>query len=57
MQAQKSAPPDMVCKDKFLVQSTVVPEGTTDEDINASMVSSSSVVYKIIGPQSPDSQY
>ncbi|XP_058222561.1 vesicle-associated protein 1-2-like isoform X2 [Rhododendron vialii] len=39
MQAQKSAPPDMVCKDKFLVQSTVVPEGTTDEDINASMVS------------------
>ncbi|KAI8547812.1 hypothetical protein RHMOL_Rhmol07G0224800 [Rhododendron molle] len=37
MQAQKSAPPDMVCKDKFLVQSTVVPEGTTDEDINASM--------------------
>jgi len=37
MQAQKLAPPDMVCKDKFLVQSTVVPEGTTDEDINASM--------------------
>ncbi|KAE9445578.1 hypothetical protein C3L33_22520, partial [Rhododendron williamsianum] len=37
MQAQKSAPPDMVCKDKFLVQSTVVPEGTTDEDINTSM--------------------
>ncbi|KAF7138437.1 hypothetical protein RHSIM_Rhsim07G0176500 [Rhododendron simsii] len=36
MQAQKSAPLDMVCKDKFLVQSTVVPEGTTDEDINAS---------------------
>lgn len=39
MQAQKLAPPDMVCKDKFLVQSAVVPEGTTDEDINASMVS------------------
>lgn len=37
MQAQKLAPPDMVCKDKFLVQSTVVPEGTTDEDFNANM--------------------
>ncbi|KAL6989578.1 hypothetical protein U1Q18_015331 [Sarracenia purpurea var. burkii] len=37
MQAQKVAPPDMICKDKFLVQSTVVPAGTTDEDINPSM--------------------
>ena len=41
MQAQKVAPPDMICKDKFLVQCTVVPAGTTDEDINSSMVSSS----------------
>lgn len=56
MQAQKLAPPDMVCKDKFLVQSTVVPEGTTDEDINASMVSTPLVRYEIIGPQSVDSQ-
>ncbi|KAJ0013855.1 hypothetical protein Pint_20635 [Pistacia integerrima] len=37
MQAQGVAPPDMVCKDKFLIQSTVVPVGTTDEDITASM--------------------
>lgn len=37
MQAQAVAPPDMVCKDKFLIQSTVVPVGTTDEDITASM--------------------
>lgn len=42
MQAQAVAPPDMVCKDKFLIQSTVVPVGTTDEDITASMVSSCS---------------
>lgn len=33
MQAQKSAPSDMQCKDKFLVQSTVAPFGTTEEDI------------------------
>ncbi|PSS24888.1 Vesicle-associated protein 2-2, N-terminally processed like [Actinidia chinensis var. chinensis] len=37
MQAQKLAPPDMICKDKFLVQCTVVRAGTTDEDINSSM--------------------
>ncbi|XP_044498447.1 vesicle-associated protein 2-2-like [Mangifera indica] len=37
MQAQGVAPPNMVCKDKFLIQSTVVPVGTTDEDITASM--------------------
>ena len=41
MQAHKVAPPDMICKDKFLGQCTVVPAGTTDEDINSSMVSSS----------------
>lgn len=38
MQAQRTAPPDLECRDKFLIQSTIVPEGTTDEDINASMV-------------------
>ncbi|GFZ02826.1 vamp/synaptobrevin-associated protein 27-2 [Actinidia rufa] len=37
MQAQKVAPPDMICKDKFLVQCTVVSAGTTDGDINSSM--------------------
>lgn len=37
MQAQRTAPPDMVCKDKFLIQSTVVPVGTIDEDITPSM--------------------
>eukprot|EP00262_Sarcandra_glabra_P009539 TRINITY_DN23959_c0_g1_i1.p1 TRINITY_DN23959_c0_g1~~TRINITY_DN23959_c0_g1_i1.p1 ORF type:complete len:250 (-),score=49.85 TRINITY_DN23959_c0_g1_i1:394-1143(-) len=37
MQAQRVAPPDMQLKDKFLVQSTVVPFGTTMEDITASL--------------------
>ncbi|CAK9143104.1 unnamed protein product [Ilex paraguariensis] len=36
MQAPKSVPPDVLCKDKFLVQSTVVPVGTADEDITSS---------------------
>ncbi|XP_010528827.1 PREDICTED: vesicle-associated protein 2-2-like [Tarenaya hassleriana] len=39
MQAFKEPPLDMVCKDKFLIQSTIVPAGTTDEDITASMFS------------------
>jgi len=39
MQAFKEPPPDMVCKDKFLIQSTAVSAETTDEDITASMVS------------------
>ncbi|XP_008455518.1 vesicle-associated protein 2-2 isoform X2 [Cucumis melo] len=39
MQAQRAAPPDMLCKDKFLIQSTIVPSGITEEDITASMFS------------------
>lgn len=37
MQAQKYAPSEMLCKDKFLIQSTVVPFGTTEEEIVPSM--------------------
>uniref|UniRef100_A0ACD5URX4 Uncharacterized protein n=1 Tax=Avena sativa TaxID=4498 RepID=A0ACD5URX4_AVESA len=37
MQAQKEAPQDMQCKDKFLVQSAVVTEGTTVKDITGEM--------------------
>ncbi|KAL3626151.1 hypothetical protein CASFOL_029700 [Castilleja foliolosa] len=37
MQAQKSAPPEMQCKDKFLIQSTVVPFGTTEDEITPGM--------------------
>uniref|UniRef100_A0A453CFE5 MSP domain-containing protein n=2 Tax=Aegilops tauschii subsp. strangulata TaxID=200361 RepID=A0A453CFE5_AEGTS len=38
MQALKQAPPDMQCKDKFLVQSAVVTEGTAVKDITGEMV-------------------
>lgn len=38
MQAQRAAPPDMQCKDKFLIQSTVIPFGSTEEDITSDMV-------------------
>uniref|UniRef100_A0A1S4ASK7 Vesicle-associated protein 1-1-like n=1 Tax=Nicotiana tabacum TaxID=4097 RepID=A0A1S4ASK7_TOBAC len=37
MQAQKEAPPDMQCKDKFLLQSVVVGPGTTPKDITPEM--------------------
>lgn len=33
MQAQKTAPPDLQIKDKFLVQTTAIPAGITDEGI------------------------
>ncbi|KAJ8619565.1 hypothetical protein MRB53_028094 [Persea americana] len=39
MQAQRGAPPDMQCKDKFLIQSTVVPFGTTAEDLKPNLFS------------------
>ena len=42
MQAQRSAPSDMICKDKFLVQSTIVPAGTNDVDITPGTVSNCS---------------
>ncbi|KAK4260374.1 hypothetical protein QN277_003499 [Acacia crassicarpa] len=37
MQAQKEPPPDMQCKDKFLLQSVKVNDGTTPKDITAEM--------------------
>lgn len=37
MQAQKEAPPDMQCKDKFLIQSVIVPNGATAKDITPEM--------------------
>lgn len=39
MQAPKVAPPDLICRDKFLVQSTAVPEGTKEEDVTSNTVS------------------
>jgi len=38
MQAQKTSPPDMQSKDKFLVQSVAAENGATAQDINAAMV-------------------
>ncbi|CAH9073537.1 unnamed protein product [Cuscuta epithymum] len=39
MQAQREPPLDMICKDKFLVQATVVPEETSEEDVVSEMFS------------------
>lgn len=38
MQAQTVAPPDLQCKDKFLVQSVVVADGLSAKDITPQMV-------------------
>ncbi|KAJ9700123.1 hypothetical protein PVL29_005787 [Vitis rotundifolia] len=45
MQAQRVAPPDMQCKDKFLIQSTVVPYSTTETDIRSDMFAKDSGKY------------
>uniref|UniRef100_A0A1J3IG61 Vesicle-associated protein 1-3 n=1 Tax=Noccaea caerulescens TaxID=107243 RepID=A0A1J3IG61_NOCCA len=37
MQAQKEAPLDMQCKDKFLVQTVIVSDGTTSKQVLAEM--------------------
>ena len=38
MQAQKEAPPDMQCKDKFLLQSAVASPGAAPKDITPELV-------------------
>lgn len=38
MQAQREIPEDMVCKDKFLIQGTVVPAETTSDEVTSSLV-------------------
>ncbi|KAM3354313.1 hypothetical protein ACQJBY_025159 [Aegilops geniculata] len=45
MQAQRTAPPDMQLKDKFLVQTTVVPPGTSDEDLIPAFFSKETNAY------------
>lgn len=45
MQAQHVAPPDLQCKDKFLIQGIVVPFGTSDEDITSDMFAKDSGKY------------
>lgn len=39
MQAQKEAPPDLQCKDKFLLQSVIANEVQAAKDITSEMVS------------------
>ncbi|CAI9271989.1 unnamed protein product [Lactuca saligna] len=39
MQAQNAVPSDFVCKDKFLIQSTIVPKGTKEEHITSTTFS------------------
>ncbi|GAB2266246.1 hypothetical protein Dimus_001267 [Dionaea muscipula] len=45
MQAPRSAPTDLQCKDKFLVQGTVVPNGTSEESITSDMFSKDAGKY------------
>ncbi|KAK9933674.1 hypothetical protein M0R45_020856 [Rubus argutus] len=45
MQAQKVAPPDLQCKDKFLIQCTVIPFGTSEEDVTSDMFAKDSGKY------------
>ncbi|MED6156950.1 hypothetical protein PIB30_018871 [Stylosanthes scabra] len=45
MQPQRSAPPDFQCKDKFLIQSTIVPVGTTPDQISSQFFSKESGNY------------
>ncbi|XP_048320774.2 vesicle-associated protein 1-2 isoform X2 [Ziziphus jujuba] len=45
MQAQRVAPPDLQCKDKFLIQSIAVPFGTTDENITSDIFAKDSGRY------------
>ncbi|CAJ1976190.1 unnamed protein product [Sphenostylis stenocarpa] len=37
MQAQREVPEDMVCKDKFLIQSAVVPAETTSDEVTSNL--------------------
>ncbi|MED6121688.1 hypothetical protein PIB30_032457 [Stylosanthes scabra] len=45
MQPQRSAPPDFQCKDKFLIQSTIVPVGTTPDQISSQFFSKETSNY------------
>ena len=52
MQAQREAPPDMQCKDKFLVQSVVLPDDADHKEVSQDLVSNnfiSTYVNLLIG--------
>jgi hypothetical protein len=48
MQAQKVVPPDLQCKDKFLVQSAVVSDGLLAKDITSQMVVLGCIPFSLI---------
>jgi hypothetical protein len=48
MQAQKTAPPDLQIKDKFLVQTTAIPAGITDEGTIPAFVSLHCTVIHVL---------
>lgn len=51
MQAPKEVPPDLQCRDKFLIQSIVAPYGATMKEITSEMVGqSASSEYLMIVP-------
>lgn len=63
MQAHKEVPPDLQCRDKFLVQSVIAPHGATNKDITQEMFNKAEgkvigefklrVVYIPANPPSP----
>ncbi|XP_022147169.1 vesicle-associated protein 1-3 [Momordica charantia] len=63
MQAPKESPPDMQCKDKFLIQSVVAPDGVASKDISPELFNKGDgkavdeykmrVVYIFANPPSP----
>ncbi|XP_071691162.1 vesicle-associated protein 1-2-like [Rutidosis leptorrhynchoides] len=63
MQAQREAPPDMVCKDKFLLQSAVASPGSVPKDITPELFNKESgnrveeckLKVNYVAPQQPPS--
>ncbi|KAL1808930.1 hypothetical protein DCAR_0728447 [Daucus carota subsp. sativus] len=63
MQASEKAPPSMQCKDKFLLQSVIAPNGATNKDTSPELFSKADgkvveefrlrVVYILANPPSP----
>lgn len=63
MQGAKEMPPSMQCKDKFLLQSVIAPNGATNKDISSELFSKEDgkvieefrlrVVYILANPPSP----
>ncbi|XP_074377551.1 vesicle-associated protein 1-1-like [Apium graveolens] len=55
MQAQMEAPPEMQCKDKFLLQSVIAPAGATTKEITPEMFSKEAghVIEEGSSPRAP----